>query len=52
LQQAGVVVLVESDQPGIQLVKADLVIEDAGGKSIEAIVQTLGFAPPANEERS
>jgi sulfate adenylyltransferase large subunit len=52
LQQAGVVVLVESDQPGIQLVNADLVIEDAGGRSIEAILQTLGFAPPANEERS
>jgi sulfate adenylyltransferase subunit 1 len=43
LQQAGVAVLVETEQSGAQLLAEDFTLEEETGSSIEAIVATLGF---------
>jgi sulfate adenylyltransferase large subunit len=56
LQQAGVTVLVEADQPAAQLVTSDektanLTLEEVSDNSVEAIIKALGFADAAEEER-
>jgi sulfate adenylyltransferase large subunit len=51
LQQAGVTILVETDQPVVQLVAADSSLEELSNNSVEAIVAALGLRGSAEEER-
>ncbi|MBB6145625.1 sulfate adenylyltransferase subunit 1 [Silvibacterium bohemicum] len=50
LQHAGVTVLVESDQPTIQIVDADFTRREIKDESIETIVDALSFAAKVEEK--
>jgi sulfate adenylyltransferase large subunit len=50
LQQVGVTVLVEREQPEIEIASAGGAFESVKDNSIEAILQALGFADHAGEE--
>lgn len=52
LQHVRVTVLVETDQPVVQLVAADFSREDVNGNSVETIVAALGLKGSTEKDRS